>query len=71
MKDLVMNIEDLHGDKMGIYCDARKFLNRASVDRTISKQEAMCLLGNLNLTLCSEKIEYVYLSPFRRVDNQK
>jgi hypothetical protein len=36
MKDLVMNMAYLHGDKMGIYCDARKLLNRASVDRTIS-----------------------------------
>jgi hypothetical protein len=38
MKDLVMNMEHLHGDKMGIYFAARKLLNRASVDRTISKQ---------------------------------
>jgi hypothetical protein len=29
MKDLVMNMEDLHGDNVGIYCAARKLLNMA------------------------------------------
>jgi hypothetical protein len=56
---------------MRIYCAAKKLLNRASFDRTISKQEAMCLLGNLHLTVCSEKIEDVSLSLFRRVVNLK
>jgi hypothetical protein len=31
----------------------------------------MCLLGKLPLTRCSEKIEDVDLSPFRRVVNRK
>jgi hypothetical protein len=66
-KDLVINMEDLHGDRTWIYCIARTFLNRASVDRTISKQESMCLLGLLHLTLCPENIETVYLTPFRRI----
>jgi hypothetical protein len=56
---------------MGIYCAERKLLNRASVDHTISKQEAMCLLGNLHLNLCLENIEDVSLSPFRRVVHRK
>jgi hypothetical protein len=69
MKDLVMNMEDIDGDKKGVYSAARKLLNRASVDRTISKQEAMCLLGQLPLTICSERIEPVSLSPLRRMVN--
>jgi hypothetical protein len=52
-----------------MYC--KKLLNRASVDRTISKQEAMCLLGQLTLTLCSDNIENVSCSPFRRTFNRK
>jgi hypothetical protein len=69
MKDLVMNMEDMYGNKAGVFSAARKLLNRASVDRTISKQEAMCLLAQLPLVLCSEKIEHVSLSPFRRICN--
>jgi hypothetical protein len=42
MKDLVTNMEDLQEDKTGIYCVARKFLNRASVDRTI-KNKKLCV----------------------------
>jgi hypothetical protein len=38
MKYRVMNMEDLHGEKTGIYCIARKLQHRASVYRTISKQ---------------------------------
>jgi hypothetical protein len=55
MKDLVMNIED-----MGF-----------SVDRTISNQASICFLEHLPLTIYSERIESVYLSPSRRVANQK
>jgi hypothetical protein len=35
MKDLVMNMEDMYGNKEGVLNAARKLLNRASVDRTI------------------------------------
>jgi hypothetical protein len=70
MKDLVMNMEDMYGNKEGVFSAARKLINRASVDRTISKQEAMCLLAQLPLILCSEKIEPVSLSPSRCICNQ-
>jgi hypothetical protein len=70
MKDLVMNMEDMYEKKAGVFSAARKLLNRASVDRIISKQEAMCLLAQLPLVLCSEKIEHVSLSPSRRICNQ-
>jgi hypothetical protein len=59
----------MYGNKEGVFSAARKLLNRASVDRTISKQEAMCLLAQLPLILCSERIEPVSLSPSRRICN--
>jgi hypothetical protein len=70
MKDLAMNMEDIYGNKAGVFSAARKLLNRASVDRTISKQEAMYLMAQLPLVLCSEKIEPVSLSPSRQIYNQ-
>jgi hypothetical protein len=56
--------------KKEVFSAARKLLNRASVYRIISKQEAMCLLAQLPLVLCSERIEPVPLSPSRRICNQ-
>jgi hypothetical protein len=56
MKDLVMRMEDMNGDITGGCYAARKLLNRASVERTISKQEVMCLVGQLPLVLCSETL---------------
>jgi hypothetical protein len=70
MKDLDMNMEDMYGNKEGVFSAAVKLINRVSVDRTISKQEAMCVLAQLPLILCSERIEPFYLSPSRRIYNQ-
>jgi hypothetical protein len=70
MKDLVMNMEDMYGNKEGVFSTARKLLNRASVGRTISKQESMCLLAQLPLILVSERIEPVSMSPSRQICNQ-
>jgi hypothetical protein len=70
MKDLVMNMKDMYGNKGGVFSAAGKLLNRASIDRTISKQEAMCLLAQLPLVLCSERIEPVSLSHSSRICNQ-
>jgi hypothetical protein len=70
MKDMVMNMEDIYGNKEGVFSAARKLINGASVDRTISKQESMCLMAQLPLILCSERIEPVSLSPSRRICNQ-
>jgi hypothetical protein len=71
MKDLVMNMEDMYGNKEGVFGTTRKLLNRASVNKTISKQEAMCFLAQLPLIWCSEWIEPVSLSPSKRISNQK
>jgi hypothetical protein len=70
MKDPVMNMEEMYRNKERVLSAARKMRNRASVDRTISKQEAMCLLAQLPLILCSERIEPVSLYPSRRICNQ-
>jgi hypothetical protein len=70
MKYLVMNMEDMYGNKEGLCSASGKLLNWASVDRTVSKQEAMCLLAQLPLILCSERIEPVLMPPSRRICNQ-
>jgi hypothetical protein len=67
MKDLVMNMEDKYENKECEFSAAMKLLNRSSVDRTISKQEAMCLQAQLPLIFCSERIETVSLSHFKRI----
>jgi ERCC4-type nuclease len=41
MKDLVTRMEDKNGDITGFFNAARRLLNRASVEHTISKQEVM------------------------------
>ena len=41
---------------------SRHLLNRSVANRTISKQEAMCELGDLDLVICTESIETVSLS---------
>jgi hypothetical protein len=71
MKDLAMRIEDNNGDITVVFKAARKLLNRASVERTISKQEAMCLAGQLPLVICSETLKPVSLSPYSRARNCK
>jgi hypothetical protein len=59
MKYLVMRMEDKNGDITGFFYAAWKLLNRASVECTISKQEMMCLIGQLPLVLCSENLRPV------------
>jgi hypothetical protein len=70
MKDMVMNMEDMYGNKEGVFSATMKLLTRASVDRTISKQDAMCLVSQLPLILSSERIEYMSLSPSTYISNQ-
>jgi hypothetical protein len=61
----------MYGNKEGVFSATMKLINRASVNRTISKQEAMCLLGQQPLILCSERNEHVSLSTFKRISTQK
>jgi hypothetical protein len=58
---MVMNMEDMYGNKEGVLIAARKIHNRVSVYRNISKQEAMYFLAQLPLILCSARIEPVSL----------
>jgi hypothetical protein len=37
MKDLVMNMEDMYGNKEGVFSATRKLITGSLVDRTISK----------------------------------
>lgn len=48
---------------------ARHLLNRAATNRTISKQECMVQLMNLNLVICTETIETVSISGSYRVQD--
>jgi hypothetical protein len=64
-------MEDMYGNKECVFSATMKLLSRAYVKRTISKQEAMCLLGQLPLILCSERIEPVSRSPSKCVSNRK
>jgi hypothetical protein len=50
------------GDERDIVKTVHKCLNRSVVQRTISKQEAMCELAKLPMVTCSETIETVSLS---------
>ena len=54
--------EEVTGDDQDVSRVTKKILNRAASKRLISKQEACVLLGNLDLTLCSETIENVSIS---------
>ena len=47
---------------------AIKCMNHITKDKLISKQEAMCLTGGLSLFTCSETIETVSLSGYKRLN---
>lgn len=61
-KHLILAADDNTGDKDDIKRIAKKIMNKAASKRIISKQEACCLLGDLDLFLCSETIENVSIS---------
>ena len=62
MLNLIMKATDDSGTKEGLYTIARRWLNRSSVTRCISRQEAQCLLVGLPLVKCSEHIESIPIS---------
>ena len=67
LKDLVMNSEECTGDVNDVKRLSRKIMNESTKNRIISKQESMCHVGRLPLFLCSENIENVSLSGYRRI----
>ena len=48
---------------------AVKCMNQMTWDKLISKQEAMCFMGNLKLYSCSEAIEMISLSGYKQIEN--
>ena len=63
------SMKDEMGDKKEVRRLSRHLLNRASSNRTISKQECMVLLRNLKLVHCTETIETVSISGQYRVQD--
>ena len=64
---LIKRADDSHGDITDVVKVSRQVLHDATVKRMISKQEAMVLLGNLDLVLCSETVENVSISSSKRL----
>ena len=63
----VFSADDMSGDKEGLKRVAKQVMNKTSSKRIISKQEAMVLLGQLDLTCCTEIIQSVSISNSKRV----
>ena len=61
-KNLIMNAEEITGDKHDLMRVCKQIMNKATTKRLISKQEAVVLLGQLDLTKCTETIENVSIS---------
>lgn len=61
-RDLIMTAEEYTGDKADVVRVCRQVLNKCASKRLISKQEAMVLLADLPLTLCTEGFEHVSLT---------
>ena len=70
LKDLVMNSEECTGDVNNVKRLSWKIMNESTKKRIISKQESMCHVGRLPLFLCSENIENVSLSGYRRIGTE-
>ena len=70
LTSFIMNSEDPTGTKEGLYSLAQKWMNRASVSRIISRQEANCLLASLHLTSCTEHMENISLAYKIEISNR-
>jgi len=66
-KDLIMASEDYTGDKKDVVRVCKQVMNKCASKRLISKQEAMCLLADLPLTMCTEGFEAVSLTNSKQV----
>ena len=62
MQDLIMKAVDDDGSQEGLFTIACKWLNRTSISRCISRQEAQHLLAGLPLVKSSEHIETIPLT---------
>ena len=58
----LIRAEDITGDQQDIKRICKHIMNKTAARRLISKQEAMVLLGELDLVLCSDTIETASIS---------
>lgn len=66
-KKLILRADELTKDKTDVTRICKQVMNEACKKRMISKQESMVLLGDLDLTLCTETIENVSISRSKRL----
>jgi len=66
-KELIMAAEDFTGDKADVVRPCKQIMNKCASKRLISKQEAMVLLADLPLTVCTEGFEAVSLAHSQQV----
>ena len=62
IRSMIMNSDEITGDKHDLTRICKQVMNKATAKRLISKQEAVVLLGQLDLTKCTETIESVSIS---------
>ena len=67
MKDIILNSEECTNDVNDVKQISRHLLNEGTKNRVISKQETMCYIGRLPLFLCSEVIENVSISGYKKI----
>ena len=66
-KQMALNMPTVKNDETDLKHLVKKLMNKAATRRLITKQECCVLLSNLDLTLCSEQISTVSLSPAERI----
>ena len=66
-KRIAMAAETVTGTVQDLRSLVKRIMNKAAVRRMISKQEACVLLGDLPLTLCTERIDAVSLSKNKKL----
>lgn len=64
---LVLKSESIEGGKRDVQRVTKQILNNCAKQRMVSKQEAMVMLGNLELVLCSESISNISISSSKRL----
>ena len=67
LKDVIFNATECTGDVGDVKRISRHLLNEVTKNRVISKQETMCYIGRLPLFSCSELIENVSVSGYKKI----
>ena len=69
-RKLILASEAYSGDRSDVKRVCKQVMNKAASKRIISKQEAMVLLANLDLTGCSETVENVSISQSTKLQSK-